>query len=150
MKEGKILAVNVSEKKGTAKHPTDMIRLRADFGIEGDSHAEPGGKRQVSLLGAESADKMRALGAKGLCFGKFAENVTTSGLTLRELPLGSKLRIGTALCEVSQIGKKCHASEGCEVAKLVGVCVMPKEGIFVRVLTDGTAKPGDSVVAFDD
>lgn len=149
MKGGKILAVNVSERRGTVKHSVSAVNLIADYGIEGDSHAEKGSKRQVSLLGQESVDKMKALGIEGLCFGKFAENITTEGLVLYELPVGTKMKIGGALCEVSQIGKKCHAADGCEVARLVGTCVMPKEGIFVRVLETGVAKPGDEVIVLD-
>lgn len=145
MRTGKVLAVNVSAKRGTVKHPVEEIKLLFDYGAEGDSHAERGSKRQVSLLGKESVDKMSALGIKGLCFGKFAENITTEGITLHTLPVGTELKIGSAICEVSQIGKKCHAADGCEVAKLFGVCVMPKEGIFVRVLREGTVKAGDDV-----
>ncbi len=148
-KKGIVLSVNVSEKKGTVKHSVEKINLIADFGIEGDSHAEQGIIRQVSLLGQESVDKMAALNIEGLCFGKFAENITTKGLILYEIPVGTKLKIGKSLCVVSQIGKKCHAADGCEIARLVGTCVMPKEGIFVKVLSGGEVTAGDSIEIVD-
>lgn len=150
MKNGKVLSVNVSAKKGTIKNSVNSINLIADFGIEGDSHAEKGNIRQISLLGQESVDKMIALGVKGLCFGKFAENITTEGIILYKLPVGTKLKIGEAMCEVTQIGKKCHALDGCEVSKVVGTCVMPKEGIFVKVITGGIVKAGDSIEVLSD
>ncbi len=129
----KVVAVNVSEKKGTIKHAVEEVEMKEDFGIVGDSHAEQGSIRQISLLGIESINKMKEYGI-GLCVGKFAENVTTEGICLYELPVGTKLKIGETLHEVTQIGKKCHAGDGCEIAKLTGKCIMPKEGIFTRVL----------------
>lgn len=139
----KVLAVNISEKKGVIKHPIDKGFFKADYGLEGDAHA---GKwhRQVSLLGMESIDKMKQSGVKGLCSGKFAENLTTEGIILYELPVGSKLRIGEVLMEVTQIGKECHL--GCEIRNLIGDCIMPREGIFTRILTEGWIKPGDEIV----
>lgn len=139
----KIVAVNVSEKKGQIKKPVESVELD-ELGIVGDAHA---GKwhRQISLLGVESVAKMEALGVKGLCHGKFAENFTTEGITLHTLPIGTKLQIGDTLHEVTQIGKKCHAADGCEVSKLVGTCIMPTEGIFTKVLKGGTVKPGDEI-----
>ena len=139
----KILAVNISEKKGVIKHPIEKGHLIEDFGLEGDAHA---GKwhRQVSLLGMESIEKMKRQGAKGLCSGKFAENLTTEGIVLYELPVGSKLKIGEVLMEVTQIGKECHF--GCEIRNLIGDCIMPREGIFTRVLSEGWIKPGDEIV----
>lgn len=142
---GKVVAVNVSEKKGTCKHEVPFVRCIEDFGIEGDAHAGAG-IRQVSFLGVESVDKMRKLGVPGLCFGKFAENVTTEGIVLFELPVGAVLQIGETLHEVTQIGKKCHAADGCEVARAVGVCVMPKEGIFTKVLRGGVMRAGDEII----
>ena len=143
--QGVVKSANISEKKGTVKQPKESVELIADYGIQGDSHAEPFSKRQISLLGEESIDKMRVLGVPGLCFGKFAENFTTQGIELFTLPVGTKLLVGTTLHVVTQIGKKCHASDGCEVARLVGTCVMPKEGIFTRVLSSGTVRPGDKI-----
>ncbi len=143
--KGVVKATNISETKGTVKHSVDGVELLADFGIVGDSHAEKGSRRQISLLGEESIDKMRALGVPGLCFGKFAENFTTEGITLHTLPVGTKLLIGETLHVVTQIGKKCHAADGCEVARTVGTCIMPKEGIFTRVLSSAPVHPTDKI-----
>lgn len=148
MKTGKVIAVNISEKKGEIKHPVKSAVLKEDFGIVGDAHAGPG-IRQISLLGVESVDKMRALGVQGLCEGKFAENLTTEGLILYNLPVGTRLQIGQTLHEVTQIGKKCHAEQGCEIARTVGICIMPKEGIFTKVIKGGTICAGDIIKVLD-
>lgn len=142
----KILAVNISEKKGVPKKGIPEGNFIEDFGLEGDAHA---GKwhRQVSLLGVESVNKMKEMGAKGLCTGKFAENLTTEGINLWELPIGTKLRIGETIQEVTQIGKECHA--GCAIRSLVGDCIMPREGIFTKVLTGGKVKAGDLIEIID-
>jgi MOSC domain-containing protein YiiM len=139
----KVTAVNISEKKGVIKHPIEKGFFKFNHGLEGDAHA---GKwhRQVSFLGEESIDKMRATGVEGLCSGKFAENLTTEGIILYELPVGTVLKIGEVRFEVTQIGKECHG--GCEIRKLVGDCVMPREGIFARVLTQGYIKAGDEIL----
>ncbi len=144
MTKGIVTAVNISEKKGEIKHSVPFVTLVEDYGIQGDAHAGPG-IRQISLLGRESVDKMTALGVKGLCAGKFAENLTTEGITLYTIPVGTKLKIGDTLHEVTQIGKKCHAEQGCEVARTVGFCIMPKEGIFTKVLKGGKIQPGDVI-----
>lgn len=138
----KILAVNISERKGVIKHPIEKGYFEVDHGLVGDAHA---GKwhRQVSLLSQESIDKMTAVGVEGLCVGKFAENLTTEGIELYTLPVGTKLKIGETLMEVTQIGKECHA--GCEIRNQVGDCIMPREGIFTRVLEAGWVKPGDEI-----
>ncbi|MGL4607354.1 MAG: MOSC domain-containing protein [Eubacteriaceae bacterium] len=139
---GKVVAINISEKKGEMKKPIEVGHFIVDFGLEGDAH---GGKwhRQVSLLGQESIDKMSEMGIEGLCSGNFAENITTQGICLYELPVGTKIRIGETLQEVTQIGKECHA--GCEIAQKVGDCIMPREGIFTIVLEGGKIKPGDTI-----
>jgi MOSC domain-containing protein YiiM len=139
----KVTAVNISEKKGVIKHPIERGFFKFNHGLEGDAHA---GKlhRQVSFLGEESIDKMRDTGVEGLCSGKFAENLTTEGIILYELPVGTKLKIGEVTFEVTQIGKECH--QGCEIRTLVGDCVMPREGIFARVLTEGYIKAGDDII----
>jgi MOSC domain-containing protein YiiM len=139
---GKVLALNVSEKKGVPKTSIPEVNMIADYGIEGDAHA---GKwhRQVSLLGNESVNKMREQGIEGLCTGKFAENITTEGLNLWTIPVGSKLYIGNTVHEVSQIGKQCH--QGCAIREQVGDCVMPKEGIFTKVLVGGIVRVGDEI-----
>ena len=139
---GRIHAVSVSDRKGEPKHNVDQARLLADHGLEGDAHAE-GGIRQVSLLAQESIDKMVAAGAK-VKAGDFAENLTVEGLDVMHLPVGTRLRAGEAVeLEVTQIGKTCH--KGCAIRELVGDCVMPKEGIFARVLKEGVVQPGDGI-----
>lgn len=142
----KVVSCNVSTKKGEIKHPVDSIVLIEDFGVEGDAHAEKGSIRQISLLGRESIKKMEDLGVKGLCFGKFAENITTEGIELFTLPVGTIIQIGETIHQVTQIGKKCHAADGCEVARTVGMCIMPKEGIFTKVIKGGTVKVGDEII----
>ena len=144
----KIVAVNISEKKGETKHPVDAVECRVDHGIVGDAHAG-NWHRQISLLGVESIAKMKQYGIDGLCTGKFAENFTTEGIELHTLPVGTKLRIGDTIHEVTQIGKKCHAADGCEVARTVGVCIMPREGIFTKVLKGGIVRPGDEIEILD-
>lgn len=139
----KVIAVNISETRGVIKHPMEQGFFKYNHGLNGDAHAGDW-HRQVSLLGVESIDKMKALGAEGLSEGKFAENITTEGILVYELPIGTKLKIGEVILEVTQIGKKCHT--GCEIMKLVGDCIMPREGIFTRVLSEGWIKPGDSII----
>lgn len=140
--KGKVLAVNISEKKGVIKTPIEEGFFQEDYGLVGDAHA---GKwhRQVSLLGIESVEKMKKMGVEGLCSGKFAENLTTEGIILYKLPVGTQLKIGETIQEVSQIGKDCH--DGCAIKKQVGQCVMPREGIFTKVLKGGKVKKGDSI-----
>lgn len=137
--KGRIKAISISLKKGSKKKNTRIAVLKEDFGIVGDAHG--GSKRQVSLLAAESIEKMRQ---KGLSVnaGDFAENITSSGIDLMKLKLGSHLKIGKfALLEITQIGKVCH--DRCEIFRQVGDCVMPKEGIFAKVLKGGVIKPKD-------
>jgi MOSC domain-containing protein YiiM len=142
---GTVLSVNVSTEKGTRKAPVEEIRLRVDHGVEGDAHAGPW-HRQVSLLAQESVDSMIARCATlALRPGDFAENVTTRGLRLWSLPIGTRLALGgEAVIEVTQIGKECHL--GCEIRRQVGDCVMPREGIFTRVVRGGVVRPGDPIV----
>ncbi len=139
----KVLSVNISEKKGVIKQPVTKVTMIEDFGIEGDAHAGKG-IRQVSYLAKESADKMTAMGVKGLCSGKFAENVTTEGIVLHSLPVGTRLQIGDTIQEVSKIGKECH--HGCAIKQQVGTCIMPTEGIFTKVIQGGTVKEGDEII----
>jgi cyclic pyranopterin phosphate synthase len=143
---GKVLSVNVSEKKGVVKEPVEHGEFKVDHGLVGDAHSGDW-HRQVSLLARESFDKMREAGAKDLKYGDFAENLTTEGIVLYDLPVGTRMRIGETLHEVTQIGKECHS--GCAISKTVGKCVMPKEGIFTKVLRDGTIKPGDEIEILD-
>ena len=140
-----IKAVCISEKKGQQKHPVDQIRLVPDVGIPGDAHAG-NWHRQVSLLGTDSVARLQEKVRIPLLPGAFAENILCEGICLYRLPVGTKLRIGSALCEVTQIGKECHAD--CAIRQQAGDCVMPREGIFVRVLEEGTAKAGDQIQIF--
>lgn len=137
-----VVAVNISEKKGVIKRPIEKGFFRVNHGLEGDAHAGIW-HRQVSLLGTESIEKMKRSGAAGLDPGVFAENLTIEGITLYEIPVGTLLKVGEILMEVTQIGKECHSE--CEIRKLVGDCVMPREGIFAVVLKEGWVKPGDSI-----
>ncbi|MCX5976222.1 MAG: molybdopterin-binding protein [Coprothermobacterota bacterium] len=139
---GTIAAVNRSQRKGTRKEEIQEGLLVAYFGLEGDAHAGPW-HRQVSLLAEESIAKMRSRGIE-LGFGDFAENLATRGLDLPKLPVGTRLGVGAeALLEITQIGKECHQS--CEIRRQVGDCVMPREGIFARVLSGGTVRAGDPI-----
>lgn len=138
-----VIAISISEKKGQKKHNIPEAKLITDFGMEGDAHA---GKwhRQISLLGIQSIDLMRAKGAD-VNPGDFAENITIEGLVLYELPVGTRLFVGEeVLLEVTQIGKECHS--GCEIQKQVGSCIMPTQGIFAKVLSGGMIHVGDTVV----
>lgn len=140
---GTIRAVCISEKKGQQKHPVDRVVLRPRHGIDGDAHAGDW-HRQVSLLAKESVDRLQEKISIRLFPGAFAENILCEGLELSKLPVGTRLRVGSALCEVTQIGKECHAD--CAIRQQAGDCVMPREGIFAVVLEEGEAKPGDRVV----
>ena len=137
----KVLAVCISENKGTVKHPVDSIALRREHGIVGDAHAG-NWHRQVSLLADESVAKMREH-FPDIPVGAFAENILTEGIVLKELPIGTRLQIGDTVLEVTQIGKECHAD--CAIRQQVGDCVMPREGIFAIVLEEGTIKAGDAI-----
>ena len=140
---GKVLAVNVSEEKGTKKTNVQSCALLKDFGLKGDAHAGPW-HRQVSLLANESIDKMKAMGLK-VGYGDFAENITTEGVDLVHLPIGTTIRVGdSVLLRVTQIGKECH--ERCAIYYQAGDCVMPKEGIFAEVLSEGEVKAGDEII----
>jgi len=135
-----IIAVNRSQQKGIPKEPIDEGRFIENWGLEGDAHAGPW-HRQVSLLGIESIRKIEALGVQDLGTGRFAENLTTEGIILYELPVGARFTAGECLFEVTQIGKECH--KHCAIYRQVGDCVMPREGIFARVLRGGVIRSGD-------
>jgi len=138
----KVVSVNTSEEKGTRKYQVPCVLLRVDFGVDGDAHAGAG-NRQVSLLALESIERMRRKGVD-VGPGDFAENVTTQGIDLASLPIGTRLRIGETVVEVTQIGKECH--KGCKIREIVGDCAMPREGIFVRVLKGGEIRSGNEIV----
>lgn len=139
---GRVLSVNTSKEKGLVKNPIEEGLFNMESGLEGDAHAGDW-HRQVSLLGVESVNKMKEEGVEGLVHGIFAENITTEGIILNELPIGTKLVIGETIQEVTQIGKTCHT--GCEITQKVGKCVMPTEGIFTKVLKSGVIKAGDVI-----
>lgn len=139
---GQVIAVNISEEKGVPKKPIDKGYFEVDHGLIGDAHAG-NWHRQVSLLAAESIEKTKLVDKKGECIGMFAENLTTKGVILHELPVGTRLRIGETVMEVTQIGKECH--HGCAIKEIVGDCIMPREGIFTKVITPGWIKSGDKV-----
>jgi len=139
----KILAVCRSDNKGTVKHPIAEGLVREDFGLAGDAHAEASIKRQVSLMTIESINRMRKEGYD-VVPGSFAENLTTEGIELLSLPIGTRLSVGdNILLEITQIGKECHS--GCAIFKQVGKCIMPKEGVFTRVVRGGKVKSGDEI-----
>ena len=146
MIQGKIVAVSISDRKGEKKHNIDQARLKIDHGLEQDAHAGDW-HRQVSLLDMQSIARIRE---KGLDVdpGNFAENITTDGIRLWELPIGTHLQLGEeVVVEVTQIGKECH--NRCAIFHQVGDCVMPREGIFAKVLQEGTIRPGDTITVLD-
>lgn len=140
---GTIEAICTSMKKGVVKKPCGSAKLKQGWGIEGDGHAGPW-HRQVSLLSGESIDQVkRAL--PQLAQGAFAENIITRDLNLQSLKIGDRLQIGiSAQLEVTQIGKRCH-NDGCAIKKTTGDCIMPREGIFARVMNEGIIEPGDTI-----
>lgn len=140
-RSGKVISINISDKKGVVKEPIGSGLFIENHGLENDAHSG-NWHRQVSLLAIESFDKMKAKGLE-LKVGDFAENITTEGIVLYELPIGTRLKIGETIQEVTQIGKECHS--GCAISKTVGKCVMPKEGIFTKVIEGGIIKEGDTI-----
>lgn len=139
----KIIAVCISEHKGIQKHEVPEVTMRVDHGIVGDAHAG-NWHRQVSLLGVESVRTVQQKISFPLKHGDFAENVLTEGICLYKLPVGTQLRLGSdAVGEVTQIGKECH--NDCAIRKAAGDCVMPREGIFIKILNGGTVRPGDDL-----
>jgi len=143
MTVAKVVSVNVSEKKGVIKKPVKQIFVN-DLGVEKDAHAGDW-HRQVSLLAKESIDKFEEVLGRRLDFGEFAENITTEGITLYTMKPGDRLKIAEVEMEVTQIGKKCHG-DGCAIFTQVGKCVMPKEGIFAKVIHPGKIEPGDEII----
>lgn len=143
---GRVVSVNISSKKGVRKKSVDEITIKSGYGIEGDAHASSEWHRQISLLAIESIQKMQKMGLD-VKPGDFAENITTERINLLELPIGTKILVGEAEMEVSQIGKECHTR--CNIYYQAGDCVMPKEGIFVKVLKGGKIKKGDIISVSD-
>jgi MOSC domain-containing protein YiiM len=143
VQRGRVLAVNISEKKGTKKKNINSCLLLKDSGLKDDAHAGPW-HRQVSLLANESIEKMKSMGLK-VGYGDFAENITTQGIDLVHLPIGTDIQIGkSVILRVTQIGKECHTR--CAIYDQAGDCVMPKEGIFAKVITEGKVEVGDEVL----
>ena len=138
---GKVLAVCISERKGTEKQNVGSARFIEDWGIENDSHA---GKwhRQVSLLSHEKIEAFRARGAE-VIDGAFGENLVVDGFDFRTLPVGTKFKCNDVVLELTQIGKECHS--GCAIYQKMGECIMPREGVFTRVLHGGTISVGDTM-----
>jgi molybdopterin adenylyltransferase len=139
MMQVKVRSLNISEKKGTVKHPSGSVHI-TDTGLDGDAHAGFW-HRQVSLLGVESIHKAGEQNGQQYNFGDFGENITTEGLELYKANILDRFQAGEVLLEVTQIGKKCH--KGCEIMSISGTCIMPVEGIFCRVLKPGSLQVGD-------
>ncbi|MCH5138660.1 MOSC domain-containing protein [Clostridiaceae bacterium UIB06] len=137
-----ILAINIGEKKGIVKRDIEKGYFEVNHGLVGDIHAG-NLDRQVSLLGQESIDKMKKSGIKGFCTVKFTENITTEGIALSGLPIGAKMKIGSTLLEITEVGKQCH--KGCDRRMLVDDCIMTRECIFAKVLSAGWIKKGDKI-----
>jgi MOSC domain-containing protein YiiM len=143
----KVLAVSTSRPTGVKKENRPVIRLKIDHGIDGDAHAGDW-HRQVSMLAQESIDKMRTMGVE-VSPGDFAENITTIGLDLTELSVGTRISVGPqVVLELTQIGKECHS--GCAIMKAVGTCVMPTDGVFFKVIREGEIRPDDEISILED
>jgi MOSC domain-containing protein YiiM len=139
----KVVSINISKKKGVAKIPIDSGYFKINVGLVGDAHSGPG-NRQVSLLAKESIERFEKL--KKVCIkrGVFGENLTTEGIELHNLKIGTRLKINKVVLEVSKIGKECH--DFCSIGKKAGDCIMPKEGIFAKVIEEGEIRVGDKIV----
>jgi MOSC domain-containing protein YiiM len=154
LQSGKIISINISKKKGTVKEPIEKGELKEQFGLIGDIHAGGDELRQVSLLAIESIQEMQKCPKLDkedfqLKPGDFAENFTTKGLDLTKIKIGNKFKIGDKIVlEVSKIGKECHSH--CEIFKKIGSCIMPKEGIFARVLCGGMVLMEDKIEVYND
>lgn len=132
---GKVISTNLSPKKGASKKPVERIILVKDFGVEGDAHS--GTEREVSLL---SLEDIKSFNREP---GEFAENITFEGLNTLEIKVGALIKVGEAIIKISSIGKRCHSK--CAIYKEIGDCIMPKKGIFAKVIQGGEVKPGDKI-----
>lgn len=137
-----IISINMSEEKGTIKYPIKSGTLCKDGGLKGDAHAKDG-HRQLSLLAVESFYELEEALGESIPYGSFAENITTLGIELHTLKVGTELKVGECIIEITQIGKKCHTD--CEIKKKVGKCAMPQKGVFARVITGGEITTGDKI-----
>jgi len=143
----KVLSIAISKKKGVQKEPVNEARLLEGFGVEGDAHGGPW-HRQVSFLASERIQEQKKKGLP-VDFGAYAENIATSGIDWPNVPVGSRVRIGeSAILEITQIGKKCHTK--CAIYSMAGDCIMPREGVFGRVLRGGVIRVGDEIEFLDD
>ncbi|RMG02660.1 MAG: MOSC domain-containing protein [Nitrospirae bacterium] len=142
MQQARVLSINISDRKGVRKKAVSEAVIKDNFGIEGDAHASSEWHRQVSLLAMESIKKMQEMGLD-VGPGDFAENITTEGIDLLSLPVGTRLTLGEIEAEVTQIGKTCHSR--CAIYHQAGDCVMPKEGIFIKIIKGGKLRVGDPV-----
>lgn len=140
--DARVLSINISETKGVVKTPVAEGEFLEEMGLKGDAHAGAW-HRMVSLLAIESYAAMAEKGSGELAIGSFAENLTTQGVVLHRLPVGTRLAIGPTRMEITQIGKECHT--GCAIRQLVGDCVMPREGVFAKILKGGIIHPGDAI-----
>lgn len=143
---GKIIATCISTKKGTQKKNVHSVKLIEDWGIENDAHA---GKwhRQVSLLSNEKIEEFKARGAK-VDQGAFGENLIVEGIDFKALPIGTRFKCNDVILELTQIGKECHS--GCEIYKIMGDCIMPREGVFAKVISGGNISEGDELLIIED
>ncbi|MEO0198722.1 MAG: MOSC domain-containing protein [candidate division WOR-3 bacterium] len=140
--KGKVIACAIAEKKGVPKKEVPFLNLIENYGAEGDAHA--GGERQVSLLALESTSKMKIK----LEPGTFGENILTQGIHLKALNVGTKLKVGEAILEITHIGKKCHTK--CAIYYAAGTCIMPVEGVFARVIKGGKVEKGTEITVIDE
>jgi MOSC domain-containing protein YiiM len=138
----KVLSINISSEKGIPKKQIQTGDFIVSHGLDGDAHAG-NWHRQVSLLANESIEKMKKMGLDSLDYGIFAENITTEGIELCTLPIGTRLMISGVILEITQIGKECHSR--CKIYDIAGTCVMPQEGVFARVITGGRIYTGDQI-----
>ncbi len=143
---GRILAICISERRGTPKQPVASARLRAGWGLEGDAHAGHW-HRQVSLLPAEQVAAFQARGA-AVEAGAFGENLVVEGFDLKSLPIGTRFRCGDAVLELTQVGKECHSH--CAIYQVMGECIMPREGVFAQVLRSGIISVGDAFTVIEE
>ena len=142
---GKVLAVCISEKRGTQKKNVEKVRLIENYGLEGDAHAG-NWHRQVSLLSYDRIREFNERGA-GVGPGAFGENLIVSGIDFKNLPVGTRFQSGDVVLEMTQIGKECHS--GCEIYKIMGDCIMPREGVFARVIRGGRIREGDELTVLE-
>ena len=141
MSTGEIKAICMSEKKGTNKRPVEEALFITEHGLKGDAHAGDW-HRQVSFLALEEIEDFRRRGGE-VEFGDFGENIVAEGIAFDQLPVGTRLKAGEVFFEITQIGKKCHSH--CEIYKVMGDCIMPREGVFTEVIEGGTVRPGDEI-----